>query len=313
MPKRARVIGPAEAVTRIHALLDRFEEVLPSGDLRASVLSLVPVVHELRALGCSLIPRAEATSARPRILAYMRRYPGVKISGDELYVVAGISEWARRVRELRVQEGWRIVSGLTLRDMQEQGEAPGFEDVALTTDDYLLVYPEQDRDAAHRWHLANSIRREKTAVKDRILKYLLANIGIPVTGEELMYVAKNASEWARRTRELRDENGWSVTTKSSGRPDLPVGVYVLESARQAPEHDRRIPELVRRAVLVRDHHACRNCTWDRAKWTPDDPRHLELHHLKHHKKGGDNTEDNLVTLCNVCHDGVHAGRISLPE
>ena len=41
------------------------------------------------------------------------------IDGDELMVVSGIGEWAHRVRELRVQFGWWIYSGVTLQEMAE--------------------------------------------------------------------------------------------------------------------------------------------------------------------------------------------------
>lgn len=41
-------------------------------------------------------------------------------------------------------------------------------------------------------------------------------------------------------------------------------------------------------------------------WNKDDPRHLEVHHLEHHVDGGGNDEDNLITVCNICHDAVHA-------
>ncbi|WP_139153108.1 HNH endonuclease, partial [Enterobacter kobei] len=40
---------------------------------------------------------------------------------------------------------------------------------------------------------------------------------------------------------------------------------------------------------------------------------LELHHIEHHADGGENTLDNLITLCNVCHDEVHRRRISREE
>ena len=35
------------------------------------------------------------------------------------------------------------------------------------------------------------------------------------------------------------------------------------------------------------------------------PRFLELHHKRHHVKGGNNSEDNLLTLCVKCHDDLH--------
>ncbi len=40
---------------------------------------------------------------------------------------------------------------------------------------------------------------------------------------------------------------------------------------------------------------------------PGDPRKiLELHHKKMHVEKGKNTADNLITLCNVHHDEIHA-------
>jgi 5-methylcytosine-specific restriction endonuclease McrA len=62
---------------------------------------------------------------------------------------------------------------------------------------------------------------------------------------------------------------------------------------------------------VRDHYACCICAWTHALWNPSDPRHLELHHLQEHAKGGANSVSNLVTLCTVCHDSIHAGRVTL--
>jgi len=49
-------------------------------------------------------------------------------------------------------------------------------------------------------------------------------------------------------------------------------------------------------------HAVR---WSHGEWNPSDPRHLELHHIEHHDKGGDDVAENLKTLCNVCHDVLH--------
>ena len=130
-------------------------------------------------------------------------------------------------------------------------------------------------------------------------------MGLGVTNEELRYVAGDKTEWARRVRELRTEQGWPIATKTTGRPDLGVGVYVLQADRQSPEHDRSIPDDVRREVLRRDGYKCKKCGWSHDEWNPSDPRHLELHHIKHHVKGGENVEGNLQTLCTVCHDKVH--------
>ena len=292
---------------KLQRLISDFEQELTSDDLREKVLALVPCFHLLRDLGKSLIPKNAARSARDRILHYFIKYPGIVIHGDELLVVSGIQEYARRVRELKVEFGWSIVSGLTATQMAEVGEfpLPDIDVSSMHPSDYIMPAVEQDREAAFRWNSANELRKEKTAVRDKILKYLRSNIGQKVTGEELKYLAKDRSEWARRVRELGTEFGWPVVTKNTGRPDLEVGVYLLEADRQSPEHDRRISDPIKREVLRRDEYTCRQCGWTHEIWNRSDPRHLELHHETPHAKGGENTTDNLITLCTVCHDKVH--------
>ena len=130
-------------------------------------------------------------------------------------------------------------------------------------------------------------------------------MGEKITGEELRYIAKDRSEWARRVRELRTEFGWPIVTKNTGRPDLEIGVYLLEADRQSPEHDRLIPDPVKREVLRRDKYKCKNCGWSHKEWNRSDPRHLELHHIQFHADGGQNIEENLLTVCTVCHDEIH--------
>jgi len=295
-------------------LLTNFAEELKKSDLRGKVVALVPAYHKLRDLGSSLIPKVEAPSARDRIISYLQRYPQTVIAGDELMVVSGIGEWARRVRELRVQFGWWIYSGVTFADMatDEAGDAESLKEMLgvdpskIKPDQYVLMRTEQDRQAAHRWNVLNEVRKKRISVKDKIIEYFRKNVGEQITGEELKYLAKDKKEWARRVRELRTEEGWPVATKNSGRLDLPVGVYVLEEDRQAYEHDRAIPDPVRIEVLERDGFACVECGWTRAMLSRDDPRKmLELHHRHHHKDGGENTVENLVTLCNVHHDEIH--------
>lgn len=316
MARRSKKSEPETLRKQLLALITNFEHRLADDSLREQVLSLIQANHLLRDLGSSLMHEEGCNSARDRILAYLLKYPRVVIHGDELMVVAGISEYARRIRELRVQFGWSVLSGTTLKEMIEQDEMTLEELQARTmtflkTDVYALMTTEQDREAALRWNEANVLRRSKLSTKAKILTYLRKNVGRPVTGEELRYLANDSKEWARRTRELRTEEGWPIATRNSGRPELEVGAYLLEEDRQAEVHDRKIPDPVRVAVLERDHHACRNCSWSHARKTANDPRtFLELHHIEHHADGGENTLDNLITLCNVCHDDVHRGKVS---
>jgi len=235
---------------------------------------------------------------------YMLDNVGVVISAAELEVVSGISEYGRRVRELRGQDGYKILTAYS--NDPEAG-------VQLKAREYVLSDSQPDVTAARRWHIANRIRKEtEGGSKGRILRYLLENVGHVVTNEELAYVAK-AKEFGRRARELRTEEGYAVATQFTGRPDLKMGEYVLESAeRRSEPHDRNIPFELQKQIYERDHSTCRLDAWNREKWSRSDPRILELHHIQEHVAGGPNTPENLIVLCSKCHDEVHAGRRQLP-
>ena len=57
---------------------------------------------------------------------------------------------------------------------------------------------------------------------------------------------------------------------------------------------------LREKILSRDDHACQFCF-------ATDTR-LDIHHITPSSKGGDDTPDNLITLCSYCH-----ARISRPN
>lgn len=312
MKSRSHLVQADQLRRQLIELLKNFEHHLKHSALRQRVRELIPANCLLRELGGSLIVADTRLSARDRILAYLRKHIGQVIDGDELMVVAGISEYARRIRELRVEHGWSILSGNTARDMRERAgidlsELP-CEDLPpqMRPDQYLLQEDRQDRDAAHRWHSANRIRKRNLGVKEKLLEYFRENIGTRITSEELRYVAREKSEWARRTRELRTEEGWPIVTRFNGDPNLPIGVYILARDEQAPAHDRHIKEIDRREVMRRDNYSCRwaGCGWSKELYNSD-PRYLEVHHIRHHKRGGANVPDNLVTLCNLHHDEHH--------
>ena len=178
--KHSKPGDPEKYRRELVALLENFEEYLKSSELRTQVLELVPATDLLQNLGASLIQGPDAGSARARILAYMQKYVGIVLSGDELMVVAGISEYARRVRELRVEHGWRILTGMTLKNMEpeELSTLFGTDKPKLKPDQYILLSAELDTEAAYRWNVANDIRKEKNvSVRDKILKYFRSFVG----------------------------------------------------------------------------------------------------------------------------------------
>ena len=59
----------------------------------------------------------------------------------------------------------------------------------------------------------------------------------------------------------------------------------------------------REAVLHRDNYTCQCCGKKNCR--------LEVHHIIFRSNGGTDDEENLITLCKGCHDGVHAGIVEL--
>ena len=59
----------------------------------------------------------------------------------------------------------------------------------------------------------------------------------------------------------------------------------------------------RSAILHRDNYTCQCCGKKNCR--------LEVHHIKFRSNGGTNDEENLITLCEDCHKGVHAGIVVL--
>jgi hypothetical protein len=304
-------VGAQQPEVHLRVRIDRLAQTLTSlasGDesaVRDRVRRLVKVLGEIDKIGTAIGSECgpKGGSARDRIRAYLIMHQGQVIEGDELRVVSGISEYGRRVRELRVQEGFQIETGAT--------QDPGAER-ALKPDQYVLVSSQPDEDSARRWKLANDIRRSRKGSKSQLLDFFLANVGRVLTSAELEYVANNRSEFGRRIRELRTEDGFPIATRFTGRPDLQMGQYVLESAqRRAEQHDRHIPHDVQKAVYQRDNNRCVCCRWSVESSHEGPPRILELHHVQAHKERGPNTVENLVVLCSICHDEVHSGRITV--
>ena len=69
------------------------------------------------------------------------------------------------------------------------------------------------------------------------------------------------------------------------------------------QQSNRLDENLRLACLIRDGFVCRCCKKKDGK--------LEAHHIVFRSDGGKNTIENLVALCEKCHDDVHHGKIIL--
>ncbi|MFE0327947.1 HNH endonuclease [Streptomyces sp. NPDC058960] len=228
-------------------------------------------------------------SGREAILLYLRRHVGEPVPADALAGVSGIAEWARRVRELRVEYGWPVESGLNRDDMPH--------------DHYRLTSDEPDTDLAERWKVAKAARNLKkpdggtTSGKDRVLHYLQQISPREADKEQLAYVAK-IQEWPRRMRELEEE-GWQIVSNVDD-PTLPPGSYRLPTLEKRPPRVRQAIKL-RYEILERDKKTCQDCGR-----IPGQGVTLQVHHVLPVHQGGTNDPDNLVTLCSECHGGRHA-------
>ena len=86
----------------------------------------------------------------------------------------------------------------------------------------------------------------------------------------------------------------------------PAGMTFLRFACQAliDTHAHELPDVAYRHIYARDGLRCTNPFCRRRDCTP--------HHVRFRAHGGDDSDDNVITLCTRCHlDGVHGGRFTV--
>jgi hypothetical protein len=140
------------------------------------------------------------------------------------------------------------------------------------------------------------LNARRPSARDKLRTFFSANVGNILRTKELREVA-GISEYARRIRELRDEEGMLIKTHSE-RPDLRPDEYVLESLERAPVANPRIPDSIRKMVLLRDGSRCRFCGRDAG---PPSPRlKLRIDYLDPLEDGGMDHADNVGVMCSAC-------------
>jgi hypothetical protein len=161
-----------------------------------------------------------STGARSRIIRYLQLRLHEIVSKDELSGVAGIYEWARRIRELRSDEGWAIQSAVTRRD--------------LRAGDYVLELDHPDPELARTWTIARQMRKLKTlggtpSPRTRVLEFLKAIYPSAADSEQIAHVAGSARAGDRCLAELADE-GWLIKAgeKLAGGSELSYALSSLE-------------------------------------------------------------------------------------
>lgn len=136
--------------------------------------------------------------------------------------------------------------------------------------------------------------------------HFLANIGRTMETEELREVAGGITEWARRVRELRSEEGYQILTHND-RDDLKPGQYLLLDPAPKPAFERSISKETRALVLDRNGFTCQMCGAVAGEPHPDDPsRRTRLHigHVIDKSLGGSDDPSNLRAICSLCNEGA---------
>jgi len=139
--------------------------------------------------------------------------------------------------------------------------------------------------------------------RHKLRQYFLEHIGEVLESDTLRDVA-GISEWARRVRELRNEEGYQILTHND-RSDLKPGQYLLENPNPQPAFAREISKETRAYVLDRNGFTCQMCGAVAGEPHPYDPsRTTRLHigHVVDKSMGGTDDPANLRALCSVCNE-----------
>jgi len=146
---------------------------------------------------------------------------------------------------------------------------------------------------------------KEMGARDKLRAYFLAHLGEVLDSDTLREVAE-ISEWARRVRELRNEEGYQVLTHND-RSDLKPGQYLLVNPKPQPAFAREISKETRAYVLDRNGFTCQMCGAVAGEPHPHDPeRKTRLHigHIIDKSMGGTDDPANLRALCSVCNEGA---------
>lgn len=150
------------------------------------------------------------------------------------------------------------------------------------------------------------MKKASTGARAKLRKYLLANTGRVIGSDELRKASGNISEWARRIRELRTEEGYQILTHND-RNGLKPGEYLLEDKKPQPAFARAISKESRSLVLDRNGFTCQMCGAVAGEPHPYDPgRKTRLHigHVIDKSMGGTDDLGNLRAICSVCNEGA---------
>ena len=150
--------------------------------------------------------------------------------------------------------------------------------------------------------------------KAKLREYFMENAGKILSSKTLSKLA-GASEWARRIRELRNEEGMNIVTHND-RSNLKPGQYLLIDLKPLPAFERKISKELRAFVLDRNGFTCQMCGAAAGEPHPYDAgRKTRLHigHIDDKSMDGEDNPANLRALCSVCNEGASNLTLNRPQ
>jgi hypothetical protein len=150
--------------------------------------------------------------------------------------------------------------------------------------------------------------------RTKLRDYFIENVGFVLDSNTLREIA-GTSEWARRVRELRNEEGMNIVTHND-RSTLKPGEYMLVNLKPVPSFERGISKETRAFVLDRNGFTCQMCGAAAGEPNPYDAnRKTRLHigHIIDKSMGGTDEPGNLRAICSVCNEGASNLTLNRPQ
>jgi hypothetical protein len=157
--------------------------------------------------------------------------------------------------------------------------------------------------------------KKRSGSKYKILEFFLENIGTVLDGKDIQEAGGGVTEWARRVRELRNEEGYQILSHKD-RKSLKPGQYLLENEKRVPAFKRDVAKDTRAWVLERNGYTCQMCGV--AAGDPDPlgssrTVRLTIGHIVDKSKGGDDSAKNLRAVCMGCNEGLQNAAPQKPD
>lgn len=156
-------------------------------------------------------------------------------------------------------------------------------------------------------HVIGGVMPKKESIKSILKALFIANKGKVLSSQELQSaIGPDRTEWARRVRELRRDEGWPIETNNDV-VELKPGQYRLsgDPPAEGTYQFHNISQAQRARILERNGYTCQACGAGVEDETADGrPIRLVIDHHEARTHGGATDDANLRVLCQECNGGA---------